>query len=598
MAKINKVVKELIDLGINDTFSKKIYKAYGEASMDLIRENPYRLMEDFSGVPFHEVDSLAAKLSLEPEDKRRIVSGIYYGINKLTENGSACVPASLLLENVGPSILDLSMEDVENALQGMSRDGLIVVEEVDGVDMVYNTQIYESEVSVAERLIQMNQNPGKLIARDLEGLLSFIQRDTGVILSETQKTTIQAVMAHRVSVITGGPGTGKTTIINGVIHLLKAAGEKTAICAPTGRAAKRIKEATGNSATTIHRLLEAELDEERHSVYFRRCENNPLELDAVIVDESSMLDIFLMEALLDALPPSTRLVLVGDVDQLPPVGPGRVLKDIIESGIIPTFFLKEIFRQSKESLIVNNAHRINKGEYPQNGDGTTDFFIHPTKTDILQSILDWMMGKSVDGIDFPVKPGDIQVITMTKNGPYGTLALNTKLQNEINPPTVGKTQIQDWQGRIFRVGDKVMQTKNNYQLEWKSTQDFSDGLGVFNGEIGEIESIDLDCKQIGVLYDESRYVIYQPDQWLNLDLAYAITVHKSQGSEFPGIIMPLVWTTPKLAHRNLLYTAITRGRDKVVLVGSERMLNSMVDNYLGDQRQTGLAYRLLSGGQK
>ena len=596
MAKINKEVKALIDLGIKDSFAKRIYKEYGEESMALIQENPYRLMEDFFGIPFHEVDTLAERLSLEPEDRRRIVSGILYGISKLTESGSTCVPLSLLLENVGPSILDVPIEEVENVLRLMADDRVVVVDEVGGINMVYNSSNYESEVTVAERLLEMSQGPGKPIGRDIEGLLSFIQRDTGVILSETQKNTIQSVMSHRVSVITGGPGTGKTTLINGVLHLLNGAGEKTAICAPTGRAAKRIKEATGNSATTIHRLLEAELDEERHSVFFRRCENNPLELDAVIVDESSMLDIFLMEALLDALPRSTRLVLVGDVDQLPSVGPGRVLKDIIESGAIPTFFLTEIFRQSKESLIVNNAHSINKGEYPVNGDEDSDFFIRGTKTDILQSILDWMAGKSVDGISFPMRPRDIQVITVTKNGPYGTLALNTKLQNEINPPADGKTQIQDWQGRIFRVGDKVMQTKNNYQLEWKSTQDFSDGIGVFNGEIGEIENIDLERKQISVIYDETRYVNYEPDQWINLDLAYAITVHKSQGSEFSGIIMPLAWTTPKLAHRNLLYTAITRGRDKVVLVGSEKMLQSMVDNYQGDQRQTGLTYRLGSGG--
>lgn len=587
-----------MELGIKESFAKKIYKEYGEESLELIRENPYRLMEDFFRVPFQEVDTLAERLYLEPEDSRRIAGGIAYGINKLTENGSTCAPVSILLEDVGTSILDVSMEDVEIQLWRMAKEGLIVVDEIDGINMAYNSAVYESEVTVAERLIEMSQCPGNPIARDIEGLLSFIQRDTGVILSETQKETIESVMAHRVSVITGGPGTGKTTIINGVLHLLKAAGEKTAICAPTGRAAKRIKEATGNSATTIHRLLEAELDEERHSVYFRKSQNNPLDLDAVIVDESSMLDIFLIEALMDALPASTRLVLVGDVDQLPSVGPGRVLKDIIESGVIPTFCLTEIFRQSKESLIVNNAHSINKGEYPKNGEETADFFIHQTKTDILQSILDWMTGKSVVGVGFPVKPRDIQVITMTKNGPYGTLALNTKLQNEINPPANAKTQIQDWQGRVFRVGDKVMQTKNNYQLEWKSTQDFSDGLGVFNGEIGEIENIDLDGKRIGVIYDESRYVIYEPDQWLNLDLAYAITVHKSQGSEFPGIIMPLVWTTPKLAHRNLLYTAITRGRDKVVLVGSERMLRSMVDNYQGDQRQTGLAYRLSLGGNQ
>ena len=596
MAKISGVTKELINLGIKDSFAKKIYKEYGEDSLVLIKENPYRLLEDFFGVTFREVDSLAEKLSLEPEDYRRITSGIFYGIRGLTENGSSCVPMDILLENVGPLILNVTMEEVENSLWRMVQDGLIVVDEISGINMVYNLASYQSEVAVSERLLQMLKGQDKTTLRDIEGILSFIQRDTGVALSEKQKTTIQSVMDHRVSVITGGPGTGKTTIINGIFQLLRGEGEKTAICAPTGRAAKRIKEATGNYATTIHRLLEAELDEERHSVYFRRCHDYPLDIDAVIVDESSMLDIYLIEALLDALPLGARIVLVGDVDQLPSVGPGKVLRDIIESDAIPTYLLTEIFRQAKESLIVNNAHSINKGEYPESGKADSDFFIYAAKSEIIESILDWMSGKSVCGITFLMDARDIQVITMTKNGLYGTIELNKKLQHHLNPPTDDKPQIQDWQGRIFRVGDKVMQTKNNYQLAWKSTEDFSDGIGIFNGEIGEIESVDVEFKQIGVIYDEVRYVTYEPKEWVNLDLAYAITVHKSQGSEFPGIIMPLTWTTPKLANRNLLYTAITRGRDQVVLVGSERMLQSMVDNYQGDQRQTGLAYRLSTGG--
>lgn len=594
MAEIKEIIKGLKELGLNDNFAKRIYRDYGDESLFLIRENPYRLIDDFFGVPFQEVDTLAAKLSLEAEDSRRLTSGISYGINKLTENGSTCVPMNYLLENVATKILGVPIEEVEITLFRMAENRLVVVDEIDEVNMVYNFEKYESEVAVAKRLLEMRQEEKKSLGMDMEGVLSFIQRDTGVNLSQLQKETIESVMNHRVSVITGGPGTGKTTIINGVIHLLRAAGEKTAICAPTGRAAKRIKEATGNSATTIHRLLEAELDEERHSVCFRRCQGYPLDLDAVIVDESSMLDIFLIEALLDAMPSDARLILVGDVDQLPSVGPGKVLRDIIESQGVPTYSLTEIFRQAKESLIVNNAHSINKGEYPIDGNEDSDFYIYKTKELILKSILDWMTGKSVEGISFNMEAKDLQVITMTKNGPYGTLILNKKLQEEINPPSEGKTEIKDWQGRIFRVGDKVMQTKNNYQLAWKSIEDFSEGAGVFNGEIGEIQHIDLDSKQIGVIYDTSRYVVYDFDQWKNLDLAYAITVHKSQGSEFPGIIMPLVWTTPKLAHRNLLYTAITRGRDRVVLVGSERMLRSMVDNYQGNDRQTGLAYRLRS----
>lgn len=597
---VDEVMSEMTILkewGINPVFARKILRVYGEDSLAMLRDNPYRVVTDFPEVDFHEADQLAARLELEPEDPRRIRSGVLFVLRKRGSDGSTCQPYGELVEETAGGLLGLSMEEVEDEVLAMARDGRLVIVSRQEKRFVYDPRLYEAEMNIVRGIELLERAKVKPVLGDVEGLLARIQRDQNLNFSPNQMETIHSVLKHNVSVITGGPGTGKTTIINGVISLLQSFREKTVICAPTGRAAKRIKEATGHPAVTLHRLLEAELDEQRRSVIFRRCQSNPLDVDGVIVDESSMMDVLLMSALMDALSPGTRLILVGDANQLPPVGPGNVLKDFIESQRVPVFYLKEIYRQEKESRIVVNAHGIQRGEMPEEGKEPSDFRLisAATQQETLDAILTWMEGKEWKGVSFPVVPAEIQVITMTKKGPLGTQRLNEALQSRLNPEDPDTPQIMDGRGGIFRRGDRVMQIRNNYQLGWKSMEDFSEGAGIFNGEIGVIHDMDISQQRLGVLFDEGRYGVIGPELFQDLELAYAITVHKSQGSEFPGVIMPLMWTTPKLANRNLLYTAVTRGRDQVMLVGSLKLLDRMVQNVMVNQRLTGLSWELKKG---
>jgi exodeoxyribonuclease V alpha subunit len=587
-------IKTLKEWGINDLFARKIFRVYGEESLEAIGQNPYRLLADFPEVDFLEVDRLAAQLGLEPEDPRRIRSGVLFVLRKRGTDGSTCDLHRELTQESAEEILGVSFEEVEDEILAMEREGLLVTVSRQEELFVYDPSLYEAERNIAQGIGLLDRARVKPVLGDVDGLLARIQRDQNLVFSANQLETIRAVLKHNVAVITGGPGTGKTTIINGVISLLQSFHEKTVICAPTGRAAKRIKEATGHPAVTLHRLLEAELDEERHSVTFRRCQSNPLDVDGVIVDESSMLDVLLMSALMDALSPGTRLILVGDANQLPPVGPGHVLKDIMESQRVPVYALKEIYRQEKASRIVVNAHGIQGGEVPEEGKEPSDFRLvaAPTQQETLEGILAWMEGREWNGISFPMDPSEIQVITMTKQGPLGTRRLNEELQARLNPEAPEVPRLIDSRGRIFRRGDRVMQVRNNYQLTWKSLEDFTEGAGIFNGEIGIIHEIDVSRQRMGVVFDKNRYGFYPQELFHELELAYAITVHKSQGSEFPGIIMPLMWTTPKLANRNLLYTAVTRGRDQVALIGSLKLLESMVNNLSVDRRRTGLAWEI------
>jgi exodeoxyribonuclease V alpha subunit len=396
-----------------------------------------------------------------------------------------------------------------------------------------------------------------------------------------------------VCVITGGPGTGKTTIINTIISVFENSGLTVAIAAPTGRAAKRITETSGKPAVTIHRLLEYYYSEDRDSMNFGRNLENPLESDVIIIDEMSMVDILLMDALTEAIVPGTRLIMVGDADQLPSVGAGNVLRDIIGSEIINTVRLTEIFRQAEESMIVVNAYRINNGEYPFCNEKDKDFFMMHRNSEaaVLGTILELCaarLPKFYSECD-PVR--DIQVLTPTRKGMAGTLNLNKELQAVLNPRAAGKAE-KEFQSRLFRVGDKVMQIKNNYQLEWKRTDNFTDGEGIFNGDIGFVTDIDTENNRLHVLFDDVKHVEYEFSQTEELELAYAMTIHKSQGSEFPVIVMPMTNFPPALANRNLLYTGVTRGKKGVVLVGSERVLHAMIDNNRTDERFSGLKSRL------
>lgn len=579
----------LKDLGFKDSFAKRLYKLYKEEVWDIVYNNPHKLLEEFPNLDLSEFERLMYITETEPSYSKKIRLGILFLLRKLTSDGSTCCPLeNLIIE--GGKLLDLDEDSVLHEIFTMEKDNLIVVYgEKD--KRVFLKDVYAFEKKVADSLLLLSRDKVKPIVYSIEGLLLKIQNDQGITFSDNQLDTINAVLNHNVSVITGGPGTGKTTIIKGVMGILYFSGERTAICAPTGRAAKRIKEATGYNAVTIHRLLEAELSEEDHTVYFRRNENNPLDLDAVIIDEGSMLDVKLMAKLMDAVKENTRIIIAGDKNQLPPVAQGNVLKDIINSETIPCYYLTEIYRQEKESKIVYSAHRIQEGITPEGGDSDSDFLIYETKNhrDLENKLYSLIEGNET----FADNPLKYQVITMTKKRDFGTVSLNVKLQERFNPEDDSKNQLVD-EYRIFREGDKVMQIKNNYNLKYRSLDDFSEGTGIFNGEIGIIKSIDPEYNTLDVLFSDNNYVIYEGDDLDQLELAYAITVHKSQGSEFDTVIMPLIYASKNLMTRNLIYTALTRAKDKAIFVGSLKALQDMVENTKEDNRNTCLS-RMLKG---
>jgi exodeoxyribonuclease V alpha subunit len=450
-----------------------------------------------------------------------------------------------------------------------------------------------AEQNVCKNLVAINGAILKPIYADLDQQIEMTERETGMILSDNQKYAVKSSLLNGVSVITGGPGTGKTTIINSILNILKHCGITTAIAAPTGRAAKRITETSGYMATTIHRLLEYYYSESDDSMRFGKNGENQLDYDAVIIDEASMIDILLMNGLLAAIKPGTRMIIVGDADQLPSVGAGNVLGDIIGSELIYSVKLTEIFRQARESLIVVNAHKINRGEYPDCNEKDKDFFFMRKKgeMEMLETIKELCTTRLPNYYKHCDAVKDIQVLTPVRKGLIGSINLNKELQRLLNPAKPGLAEKKIGE-KTFRVGDKVMQIKNNYQLTWKRYEDFTEGQGIFNGEVGFIKSIDLEFNEITVVYDEEKFAAYDFTSIDELEHSYAITVHKSQGSEFPIVIIPMSWFTPMLATRNLLYTAVTRGKEAVVLVGSEQRMHDMVDNNSITERYSGLSIRL------
>ena len=447
---------------------------------------------------------------------------------------------------------------------------------------------------MARKLELMGKTTPKGLTTDVQNMIKQAESESGIELSEKQKRAVINSVASGVSVITGGPGTGKTTIIDAIIRIFDRCNFKTAIAAPTGRAAKRITESSGRFAQTIHRLLEYYYDEASDDMRFGKNEESPLEYDVVLIDEASMVDIILMKALLEAMNLGTRLILIGDSDQLPSVGAGNVLRDIIDSEYVGTIKLTEIFRQAEESMIVVNAHRINSGEYPIANVKESDFFFMEKSPDkaISNLIVELVSKRLPDFYKVSDRITDIQVLTPTKKGELGAPSLNVLLQEALNPPSPLKEERQ-FKGKTFRVGDKVMQIKNNYSIGWRKRRDFTEGEGIFNGDIGTIERIDKEYGIVVVVFDEDRVVEYDNSVLDELELAYALTVHKSQGSEFPIVVMPITYVAPMLATRNLLYTAITRGKEVVVLCGMEKYMRGMVDNNRSKERWSGLKSRLV-----
>ena len=586
------IVLYLQQFGINAEYAMKLYRVYGSGTIEAVKENPYRLVEDIFGVGFKKADKIADRMGVARDDEFRIKSGVKFTLSYFAGEGNTFLPQDMLCEKAG-QLLDLPIELIEEQLIDMAFEGDIYIEKLDGRNAVFLAAYYLAEQNVCKCLSAINDASLKPVAGGIDSLINRTENATGIYLSENQKHAVKTSLQMGVSIITGGPGTGKTTIINTIINILEESGLKTAIAAPTGRAAKRITETSGHYASTIHRLLEYYFSESENMMRFGKTKEDPLDYDAVIVDEASMIDLILMNGLVSAIRPGTRLVIVGDADQLPSVGAGNVLRDMISSEYIYSTKLTEIFRQAKESMIVVNAHRINHGEYPDCNAKGKDFFLlrRSAEKEMLETIKTLCLKRLPDYYSDISPTADIQVLTPVRKGLLGSINLNRELQDVLNPPCA-ELEEKQFGDRIFREGDKVMQIKNNYQMTWKNLEDFTEGEGVFNGDVGVIHRVDREFNEVTVVYDEVRYVTYNFNQLDELELAYAITVHKSQGSEFPIVIMPVSWFPPVLATRNLLYTGVTRGKRAVVLVGSENKLDAMVDNDRINERFSGLGVRL------
>lgn len=592
---IKEIMMFLQSHNISTSFSVKIFKQYGKNTINVINENPYRLSEDIYGIGFKLADKIAASLGVEKNSPYRISSGVRYVLMEYASRGHTYVPYTMLL-NSTVKLLEISLNYVEDEIRNMAFTDKIHIETIKDERVVYYIPYHMAEVNVCKDLINLSRVDFNMTEEDIAPYLYNVESESSIILSDKQKEAIIQSIINGVTVITGGPGTGKTTIILSIIKIFESMSKNVLLCAPTGRAAKRITESTGRDAKTIHRMLEYAFGEDESNLAFNKNEESPLDCDVVIVDEVSMVDILLMNNLLKAIKKGTRLILVGDVDQLPSVGAGNVLSDIINSNTIKTIRLDTIFRQSAGSMIVQNAHSINRGIMPVYNKKDTDFFFMRENNinEIISLIVDLYSTRLPLKYNLdPIK--DIQVLSPMKKGDVGVIELNNKIQASVNPPAKLKKE-KVFGKYTFRVGDKVMQIKNNYQTEWKMYKNGNTitGEGIYNGDIGYIIFIDEIEQELIVQFDEEKEVAYPFSQLDELILAYATTVHKSQGSEFPVVIMPIVWGPPMLLTRNLFYTAITRARKLVVLVGIERYMLDMINNNKIDKRYSALDHRLFS----
>ena len=585
-------VMKLAAFDISAAVCMKLYKAYGTQAVDVVRENPYQLIDDLYGIGFQKADKIARNLGFSSDSPFRIRSGIMHLMEQRGQNGDTyAVKRDFIEESAG--FLDVSREQADEACFDLIMDGKLFSEVLSGTEILMLWRYHRAEQRVAAALFSLAHSELVHIAGDTDRLIAATEKESGIELSDRQKLAVVSSLKNGVSVITGGPGTGKTTIINAILNILSPAGIKTTLAAPTGRAAKRMSQTTGREALTIHRLLEYSFSEGEDYMRFGKNEENRLDFGCIIIDEMSMVDIMLMDALLAAVRPGTRLILVGDADQLPPVGAGNVLRDILDSDTVHSVRLTEIFRQARESLIVVNAHLIDHGEYPSYNEKDKDFFMleRESEKDIAETIRDLCL-RRLPAYYTDVDPfSDIQVLTPTRRGRLGCTELNAMLQDVLNPVSPEKNE-RRFGDTVFREGDKVMQNKNDYLIEWKDLRDFSTGSGVFNGDIGIVQTVDNDAGTVSVLFDGERLVSYDLALLEELEPAYALTVHKSQGSEFPIVVMPIARFPQLLSSRNLLYTAVTRARQAVVLVGYPQMVNAMVDNDFVSKRCSGLSERL------
>lgn len=586
--------------GITNTLAVKIYEKYGMGMYGILKENPYRLAEDIQGVGFRLADEIAEKIGIHTDSDYRIRSGILYTLLQASLEGHMFLPMRVLVRR-SADLLQVPEEAIRAQIQNLHMDHKVVVKKTTDEPEVYAFSYYYAELNCARMLRELNVlMESELLDSEekrIETILQRILKEQGLELDELQKNAVLECVKHGIMILSGGPGTGKTTTINTIIRYFDEEGMDILLAAPTGRAAKRMTEATGYEARTIHRMLEINGGMEDGSrARFERNGENPLEADVVIIDEMSMVDIYLFQSLLEAVSVGTRLILVGDVDQLPSVGPGQVLQDLIESKSFPTVMLKKIYRQAGESDIVMNAHRINMGQKIALNNKSKDFFFLP-RNDV-QVIYKHMIQLITEKLPRYVEaqPYDIQVLTPMRKGSLGVETLNEILQRYLNPADPSRKEHAAGV-RIFREGDKVMQIKNNYQLEWEIVSQYGiridSGSGVFNGDIGTIRRIREESSTVQVEYDEHRLVEYTFSQLDEIELAYAITIHKSQGSEYPAVLLPLLSGPKMLMNRNLLYTAVTRARKCVTILGSQEVVDGMIENENQYHRYTGLGRRIL-----
>lgn len=572
----------------------KIYKKFGGDAQNIVSENPYILSDEISGIGFLTSDRIAKSLGIEPISDFRIQSGIKYVLNSFSGLGNTYMPKDKLI-NEAQRVLSVDKELIEVNIYNSVLEGKIKIEKINEIEAVYSLPYYFCELGVTNKIITLSIENFQTINSDITFEISSFERKNNIVFADSQKEAILGAFENGIEIITGGPGTGKTTIIKCIIEIYENNGMKVLLAAPTGRAAKRMTESTGREAKTIHRLLEMGVSDNENS-FFGRGEGEPLEGDVIIVDEASMIDIMLMNSLLKAIKLGTRLIIVGDADQLPSVGPGNVLRDLIDSEFIKVVRLKDIFRQGKESMIITNAHRINNGELPYLNKKGGDFFFdnRESNEEILETILDLVNRRLPLFNSKWNKIRDFQVLSPTRKGILGVDNLNNELQSILNPPSKDKNE-RKFKDSVFREGDKVMQTKNNYSLKWNRINGYGDneGVGIFNGDMGFIESISEENRTVTVVFDDERRIVYDNLYVEELELAYAITIHKSQGSEFKVIITPAFMGSAFLMNRNILYTGITRAKELVVVVGNQRALKYMVDNTNSMERYSSLKERIL-----
>ena len=596
-SEMRKVMMFLQKYGISLNLGAKIYQKYGDSVYSVLQENPYRLADDISGVGFKIADEIAYRIGIHTDSDYRIKSGLSYTLLQAGGEGHVYLPKEELFKRA-EQLLGVDASYMEKHLVDLSMERKIIQKEEKGQVLVYPAQYYYLELNTARMLRELDIDCPEDEER-VERRISQIQKETGTVLDEMQEKAVKEAAGHGLLVLTGGPGTGKTTTINAIIRFFESEGAELRLAAPTGRAAKRMTEATGYEAQTIHRMLELtgmpEDDREGQPVHFERNAENPLEADVIIIDEMSMVDIHLMHSLLMAVTAGTRLILVGAENQLPSVGPGTVLRDIIRSGRFPVVELKKIFRQASESDIVVNAHKINRGEQVEINNKSRDFFfLKRYDADIIIRVVIALIQEKLPKY-VEAKPFEIQVLTPMRKGLLGVERLNQILQRYLNPPDPSKKEKEIGQG-LFREGDKVMQIRNNYQLEWEVRGRYGipvdKGVGVFNGDTGIIRMINEFAELAEVEFEDGRYAQYTFKQLDELELAYAVTIHKSQGSEYPAVIIPILSGPRMLMNRNLLYTAVTRARKCVTVVGSEETFREMINNEKQQRRYSSLDRRI------